>query len=251
MEKKFSRLKSYNLIMGFLHLIQGLAMVYLTNDFTLPITTSFLKLDPETSLPIANTETVYELKIGLAVASFLLLSAFFHFLIATAGFQKYTAWLKKGANYFRWWEYSLSSSIMIVIIAMLCGFYDLGGLILIFALNATMIFFGLLMELYNQKTEKTDWSSFLFGCFAGIIPWIVIALYFLGAAQATGTIPSFVYAILISLFVFFNIFALNMILQYKKIGPWKDYLFGEKMYIVLSLVAKSALAWQVFSGTLR
>ena len=42
-----------------------------------------------------------------------------------------------------------------------------------------------------------------------------------------------------------------MVLQYKKIGPWRDYLFGEKMYVVLSLVAKSALAWQIFAGTLR
>jgi hypothetical protein len=41
-----------------------------------------------------------------------------------------------------------------------------------------------------------------------------------------------------------------MILQYKKIGPWKDYLYGEKVYVLLSLVAKSALAWQVFVGTL-
>jgi len=42
-----------------------------------------------------------------------------------------------------------------------------------------------------------------------------------------------------------------MFLQYKKIGPWKNYLYGEKAYIVLSLVAKSLLAWQVFGGTLR
>jgi hypothetical protein len=41
-----------------------------------------------------------------------------------------------------------------------------------------------------------------------------------------------------------------MLLQYKKVGPWRDYLFGERMYVLLSLVAKSALAWQVFGGTL-
>jgi hypothetical protein len=42
-----------------------------------------------------------------------------------------------------------------------------------------------------------------------------------------------------------------MVLQYKKVWKWKDYLFGEKVYMILSLVAKSALAWQVFAGTLR
>jgi hypothetical protein len=54
-----------------------------------------------------------------------------------------------------------------------------------------------------------------------------------------------------SIFVFFNVFAINMILQYKKVGRWRDYLFGERVYIILSLVAKSLLAWQVFFGTLR
>ena len=42
-----------------------------------------------------------------------------------------------------------------------------------------------------------------------------------------------------------------MFLQYKRIGPWRDYLYGERGYIMLSLTAKSALAWQVFAGTLR
>jgi hypothetical protein len=41
-----------------------------------------------------------------------------------------------------------------------------------------------------------------------------------------------------------------MVLQYGRIGPWRDYLVGEKTYMVLSLVAKSLLAWQVFFGTL-
>ena len=63
--------------------------------------------------------------------------------------------------------------------------------------------------------------------------------------------PDFVYGIVISLFLFFNSFAINMWLQYRKVGRWKDYLFGERMYIVLSLVAKSLLAWQIFFGTLR
>jgi hypothetical protein len=62
--------------------------------------------------------------------------------------------------------------------------------------------------------------------------------------------PAFVYAIVFSIFIFFNIFALVQFLQYKKVGKWSDYLLGEKTYITLSLIAKSALAWQVFVGTL-
>jgi hypothetical protein len=141
---------------------------------------------------------------------------------------------------------------MIVVIAMLVGIYDIGALLPLFALNACMNLFGLMMELHNQTTERTNWTSFLFGVFAGVIPWVVIAIYLGGAGLASeGGVPNFVYYIYGSIAFFFNIFALNMVLQYKQVGRWKDYLYGERMYIVLSLVAKTLLAWQVFIGTLR
>ena len=65
-----------------------------------------------------------------------------------------------------------------------------------------------------------------------------------------GTPAGFVYGIFFSLFVFFNIFALTQWLQYRQVGRFRNYLAGERMYILLSLLAKSALAWQVFAGTL-
>jgi len=107
------------------------------------------------------------------------------------------------------------------------------------------------MELHNQHTQRTDWTAFIYGSIAGIIPWIVIVLYFLSAITSTDARPpTFVYFIVGSIFVFFNGFAVNMVLQYKKVGKWKDYLFGERVYIILSLVAKTLLAWQIFAGTL-
>jgi hypothetical protein len=77
----------------------------------------------------------------------------------------------------------------------------------------------------------------------------VIGIY-LWSPTTENSPPTFVYAIFFSLFVFFNTFAINMVLQYRKTGPWRDYLFGESAYVLLSLIAKSALAWQVFGGTL-
>ena len=56
--------------------------------------------------------------------------------------------------------------------------------------------------------------------------------------------------IFVSLFLFFNSFAVNQWLQYRRIGRGRNYLWGEGAYLVLSLGAKSALAWQVFGGTL-
>jgi hypothetical protein len=250
-EKTFRGLRIFNAVMGVLHLIQGILMIVLSNDTTYPIYTNFLNFDTTLMVLSPEPKLLYEVLFGPAVAVFLLLSAVAHFALSTFGYRWYVKNLKKGMNPARFYEYALSSSLMIVLIGLLVGVWDLGALIVLFAINATMNFFGVMMELHNQTTTKTDWTSFIYGCFAGIVPWIVIGLYFYVPLSGDGPKPpDFVYAIVPTLFVFFNIFALNMFLQYKKIGPWKDYLFGERMYIVLSLLAKTVLAWQIFAGTL-
>jgi len=249
--KKYTGLKRFNLGMGFLHLVQGVFMILVSNDTTYPIFTNFLSFNTDTFSLTPEPKLLYELRFGPAVATFLLISAVAHFYLSTVGYNGYVKNLEKGMNPVRFYEYALSSSLMIVLIGMLSGLWDLGAIILIFGLNAMMNLFGIMMELHNQKTQKTDWTAFIYGCFAGIIPWIVIFIYFIGSVNSgDAKPPAFVYAILPTLFVFFNIFAINMVLQYKKVGPWKDYLFGERMYIILSLTSKSVLAWIIFAGTL-
>jgi len=249
---KFKKLRNFNAEMGVLHLIQGVLMLVLSNNFSLPVQETLLSYDPVSGTISPSTIELIRLQIGPAVALFLFISAFAHFSLSTYGYRWYVRNLQKGINFARWYEYAFSSSVMIVIIAMLCGIFELSSLVLLFALNATMNLFGLMMELHNQTTGKTDWTSYLFGCFAGLVCWVVLGVYFFGAVlTASESVPTFVYFIFISLAIFFNIFAVNMILQYKKFRKWKDYLYGERVYVILSLVAKSALAWQVFAGTLR
>ena len=62
--------------------------------------------------------------------------------------------------------------------------------------------------------------------------------------------PGFVYGIVVSLFLLFNCFSIVQWKQYRAQRKWVDYLYGERRYIVLSPVAKSALAWQIFANTL-
>jgi hypothetical protein len=250
-ERTFQGLRRFNLIMGALHLVQGILMIVLSNETTYPIYTYYLRFDTETFSLTPDPQNIYNLRFGPAVAVFLLLSAIAHFYLSTVGYKGYVANLKKGMNPIRFYEYALSSSLMIVLIGMLVGIWDLGAMIALFGVNAAMNLFGIMMELHNQYTEKTNWSAFIYGCFAGIIPWIVIMMYFLGAINSSGAEPpGFVYAIIPTLFVFFNIFAINMVLQYRKVGRWRDYLFGERVYIILSLTAKTTLAWLIFAGTL-
>jgi hypothetical protein len=250
-------LKRFNAAAGVLHLVQGIIMLVLGGllEWERDIYTFYLDFNLVIGPPleiqvVPNPQILFTVGyLGLFVASFPLISALAHFSIAYAVNEEYNENLAKGMNPYRWYEYAFSSSIMIVLIALFVGVWDFWSLAMIFVLNAMMTMFGLLMELVNQKTEKTNWSPFVFGCISGGTPWVVLYAYFIAAVRSTGLEPpTFVYLILFIYFFVFNIFAVNMVLQYAGVGRWKDYLYGERFYIILSFVAKTVLAWLVFIG---
>ncbi len=250
-----NKLVKFNLTMGIIHFIQGLAMLIISfsvdkiANFKPVIFSYFLRFDTTSMSLVTDVKRLFDLPFAMLVSFFLLISALFHFIIVINR-KKYLKDLDEKINKFRWYEYAISSSLMIMLIAVLFGVYDIGALILIFGLNATMNLFGLLMEKMNQKKDKVDWMPFVFGSVAGIIPWVVVIMYAFGNSNPA-EVPWFVYAIFASYFVFFNLFPINMILQYKKIGKWKNYLYGERAYIILSLTAKTVLAWLVFFGVMQ
>lgn len=264
-EITFSGLKRFNMIMGGLHLIQGLLMILLGltvsqfGDFKLTIYQHYLQFVETTPgngyLEFARSEA-FTVPFFVLVASFLLISALAHALIS---FPKkindqYNKDLEQGINRLRWFEYALSSSIMIVLIAYLFGISDIASLVLIFLVNASMNLFGLVMEQLNsgKAREDVNWGPFIWGSIAGLAPWIAIILYMTGASpEVTQQTPWFVWAIVGTYFVAFNSFPVNMILQYLKKGKWMNYMYGERGYIVLSLVAKTVLAWLVLVGALQ
>jgi len=245
-EQRFRQLRIWNIVVGLILAIQAVMIAVLTNDFSLPVIGTFMEGPPGTT---PGMQDLFSIPTGWGVFAFLAISAGALLIIASPPvFPWYKRNLLQNRNYGRWIEYFFSSSIMIVLISQICGISDIAALLAIAGINACMILFGLHMEKYEEP-GKANWLSFWFGCFAGIIPWIAIVIY-VWAPGIDASPPGFVYGIIASLFVFFNCFAVNMVLQYKKVGPWRDYLFGEKVYIILSLTAKALLAWQVFSAVL-
>jgi len=224
--------------------------------FKTPLNTVFTYWDKD--YPEARLEESAQLPFVPVTSGFAWLSAVAH-LIVLLNYPLYLSDLRKGINRFRWYEYALSSSLMIALIAILFGCYDILSLILMMAVNACMCLFGLLMETMNvgKTSAELDWTPFIYGCFAGAVPWAVIFAY-LGGAGKDFDPPEFVWVILIFYIIFFNCFAINMFLQYKEIGWWSDkywgwklggYYFGEKVYQILSLFSKSMLLWLVFGGS--
>ncbi len=246
LEQKLKQLRIWNVVVGLILAIQAILIAVLNNKFALPVTSTFMAGPPGTTPQLRH---LFNISTGWGVFTFLAISAVSLLIIASPPvFPWYKRNLLQNRNYGRWIEYFFSSSIMIVLISQITGISDIAALLAIFGINACMILFGALQEKY-EKPGNHNWLPFWFGSFAGIIPWVGIAIY-VAAPGVSASPPGFVYGIIASLFVFFNCFAVNMVLQYKKVGPWRDYLFGEKVYIILSLTAKALLAWQVFANVL-
>ena len=142
MSEKIAKLRRFNIIMGFLHLVQGSTLFWLgtvvNTDFVVPITLTQLGAegnpgDPSSFALVPQLEIWREISnFGPAVATFLLASAVAHFLISGPFYSQYQEDLQKGMNKVRWVEYSISASVMLVLIALLVGIYDIWALIGIF-----------------------------------------------------------------------------------------------------------------------
>ncbi|MGB0120284.1 MAG: heliorhodopsin HeR [Solirubrobacterales bacterium] len=241
-------LRRLNLAAAIFFAAQVVVLLVLAAPVSLPVTGSFL-----TNAPGAGqygTTELFSLRIDLIVAVFLGLAALDHFAVGTFVRRQYEKLIRNWQNPFRWSEYAISASLMIVLISMLTGVSDVVALLGIFGANAAMILFGLAMERANAGQDRVDWAPFIYGCIIGAIPWIAIVIQFALAESNADGVPGFVYGIFISLFLLFNCFAVNMWLTYRRRGKWQDPLFAERVYVFLSITAKTALAWQVYSGAL-
>lgn len=241
----YERLRGYNLAAGTLHLMSGILILILANTFALPVSANYMAGPPGTT----RRQPVHfgDLRLAWIVAAFFFLSAVAHLLLAGPLRSRYEGELAKSQNPFRWIEYSVSSSLMILAIAQLTGIADIAALLGLIGVNASMIGFGWIQERYEKPGGGM--MPFWLGCGAGVVPWIAIGIY-LFSPGANAHAPGFVYGIYVSLFVAFNCFALVQYLQYRRVGRFADYLVGEKTYLVLSLAAKSLLAWQIFASAL-
>lgn len=246
---KAARLRRLNLVVGTAHLLQAVVLLALAKPASLPVSASFLVGPPGAG--DYGSADLGSLRIDLLVAAFLLLAAVDHLTLAFGAPRRwYEANVARGINPARWWEYAISASLMVVLIAMLSGVAELVALIALFGANAAMILFGLVQERVNVDRDDVDWRPFVYGCVVGAVPWIAIAAQLIVSTTDGNGVPSFVLVIFFTLFLLFNTFAVNMWLQYRRRGRWADPAHSERAYLILSLAAKSALAWQVYAGAL-
>ena len=243
--QRLAGLRRWNLGLTALHLAQAVAIAALAGSFAITVTSSIPQGPPGSAVPAPDR--LFDVRIGWAVAVFLGLAALDHLVTATLARPTYERDLRRGINRFRWVEYSVSATLMVILISFYSGITGINAVIAVAGANVGMILFGWLQELMNPPgRRRTTMLPFWFGTLVGLAPWISIAVNVAGSSS----VPAFVYGIVVVQALLFFSFGLNQWLQYREIGGWADYAYGEKVYLVLSLVAKSLLAWQIFGGSL-
>ncbi|MBA3757600.1 heliorhodopsin HeR [Candidatus Saccharibacteria bacterium] len=253
------KLRILNFVVAGLYALQGALILILSNSANgiQRITTGYISQDKTASTAASKTITaqanhlLFDLNLAYIVAAFLFIGAAVHLLVSTRYRVGYEADLKNRVNRARWASYALSLGLIMLAVALLSGIFDLSSLIMIFALTALVGIMGLMTERSMIGSKNIKWLPYLEGLKFGLIPWLVILIYAWGAYAYGSTILTFVYFLYLTALLLFVALFVNFYLQIKKMGRWEDYLFSEKSFIIISFIASSAVAWQIFAGTLR
>lgn len=250
-------LQSWNKYLAVIFAVQGLVILILSANRTLPVTTSYLGVDSMQTqaqgqqVLATGTQHLFDVNLAFLVAAFFFIAVVAHVLQAVWLRTMYEADVKKGINKIRWIEYAICAGIMMLLIGMLVGVQDISTLLMLFGATAGMSLLGLVMEVVNLGARKVNWWSYVVGIIVGALPWFVVVIYLISGGVYGTAAPAFVYWVVGVMLLIFAAFAANMYLLYHKRGNWKDYAYGERVFMFLSLVAKTALAWLVFAGSLH
>jgi hypothetical protein len=252
-------LNTWHKWLALLHFVQGLAIILLAQDSDnrlFPVTNGYVVQDPLASADgnevfVSAAKHAFDVNLPYLLAAIFILTALAHFLAATYLRNRYENELEARASKTRWITFSVTFGLIVAAIALLVGVSDLGALISLFALTAVASLVALAIELNNQGRPKVRRLSFLISSFAGIVPWVVLGLYIINGAIYGELAAWYVYAVFAALFLLFAAKAVVTYLQLRGNGRWSNYLYSERTYWVIALLANSALAWILYAGLLQ
>ena len=262
-EKALANLRWWNVLACFLHLGQSVGAFILGmtdstfTNFSPPLITTFAVWNQTTG---PKTEIQIRAHVPFAYLTCIvpLLSAIAHGVIASSwGWPKYTENIRHLRNPWRWLEYSISSSLMIVLIAMLFCIYDISLLLALFTINATVMYTGRAMDIYNEEglglnrkgstnINWKKWEPFIIGSVLASVEWAII--YMTMAQIDWSNLPLYIVPLLFIYFCLFISFAGVEFWFFYGERDFKRMLMAEKGFMILSLCAKSLLLWLIFFG---
>jgi hypothetical protein len=158
-------------------------------------------------------------------------------------------------HWLRFVEYSCSASVMLVGIALLTGITDVNELVCIFTLCAVTQLLGLLCEL-NMHTDQHYQAvlAHVAGWLTFVISYGTIASHYLTSIYTTTRqdqlVPWWVHLIIISMSIMFSMFGFVQVARILLPDLCTAYV-AENLYVVMSLLTKTALGWMILGIALR
>jgi hypothetical protein len=259
------KLTTWNWIAAFTHtaITVGLIIYFSIKTGTINFNTVLYRFKVLFNYENLNDSPVEAVKIWDIRASFLkmlvvvffLFTALFHIIYASDVFGTgiYTQMITNSNNYIRWIEYAISSTIMTFLIAIVSGVKSFEVVVLLLLMNVAMILCGQVIEAsysFNVKFIATLIGWILLG---GIV-LIFFSSFFITlneAKQQGFSVPSWVYAIIFPLVLWYSSFGIVSLLQAFRNRTPKNYTKYEKAYIMLSLFSKVNLGIAIAFGLTR
>lgn len=241
-------LKRLNLLAGGLYLLQAVAVFLITSSdkgqnsiYTGLLSKDQISSDGGRQMLVHATQHLFNLNTVYVIALSLLIAAGGHVLLATRRRKYYETDLKNSINSFRWVEMIFTVGLLAVALALSLGVAEVSLLVLVFIGLATYFLSALSGEL-DRLSSGSKWNSRI-----GLVAFLgglAVTLIYLIASAVYGNPPNlYVYlaAILFSAYLL-TIYFQNFSKVNKKISTPK-YLMNERNHILVSFVAKSAVAW--------
>jgi|LGOV01.1.fsa_nt_gb hypothetical protein len=258
----FGKIRRFNLLLGLGYFAQGifmLAAALVINDIKIikPLLySSYMNWNTGNSSNgwqgfLENTlEVVKEVPIALLISIVLLISGVIYFALVNYKISSsYNSDLQTGLNKFRWIDYSITTSITLMFVAMLFGINDITSLVfLIFIAFSSNIMF-MVMEILKKLDGGTRWFFFIMGTIIQGGALLMIFLYQKNNG-APEVITSMMTGFLIAQIAFFVLTLLITVLKQLDVWKFKDGMFVERAYSLTAFLYKSAFTWMFFIGAL-
>lgn len=207
----------------------------------------------------AFSATLVPFETGLPITwltfGFFAITAFFHAGASLIWHKYYYSLLENKSNWLRWAEYSITASLMWLVLAQSFAFVEYVQLVLSTTMIAITMASGITVEYVARPSATTDaWTTALPIRLAFLLPGILlygvaaVTLVVCLATTLDAALPVFVIPTALVTLGLFESFSIVLIWQ--QFAPPSRWIIGEYWYLALSLISKAFLGISLLANVL-
>lgn len=257
--QKLDGLKKTNLILSGLYLAQLILLIIFAKSAWVSITTNYLAYDSllssgEKIIHSAGTSRLFDINIAWLLFFILGVSCFLHLILATKLKNKFELSLKSGSSssIYNWVIYGMFSSLIILVLSLLSGVFDISSLVLILSVSIFASISSALYCLRLNKDKHLAKPSLIISITATLLPWLIVLIYIIGTIIFGGnSISAWVYLVYLTVMLTQVTLAYVFTQMSRKIGKWRDLLYSVKIFFGIIFISQTLVIWQIFLSSLK